>query len=208
MEQEALFPLVLSVLARSGRQEIRERFGLQSCIVSTRIVIDVLNRYGIMGRPFAVRTIASYGDYAVVLGSVDGTPGKPATWNGGVAGHLVTVVPGKNLLIDASIDQLDFARFGIGALPCPFVAEVSDAFIDGIASAYFSVEGCALVYQPHSLPPAVVKTREWKSKTPSGSVVARICAEIENARPLTSKEFRSRFPDAYAYCGKRERSNS
>jgi hypothetical protein len=157
MEHEALFPLVLSVLARSGRQEIRERFGLQSCIVSTRIVIDVLERYGIMGRPFAVRTIASYGDYAVVLGSVDGTPGKPAIWNGGVAGHLVTVIPSKNLLVDVSIDQLDFSRFGIGALPCPFIAHVSDAFIDGIASEYFSVEGCGLVYQPHGLPAAVLR---------------------------------------------------
>src|SRR5271169_6020058 len=141
MEQEELFPLVLAVRARVGRQEIRKRFGLTSCIASTRIIIDVFKRYGIVSKPLAVRTIASYGDYAVALGSADGTSGKPAIWNGGVDGHLVAVIPDKHLLVDGSLDQVNFSQCGIGELPCPFVAHVNDDFMAGTATAYFCV-GC------------------------------------------------------------------
>ena len=109
-------------------REIRKKYHLASCIGSTRIVIDVLARYGIHAVPRAVTTRVEKGG---AVGSWLGSFYERATrglWKGTCAGHVVAVIPERNLLIDASIDQV-CKRAPSLQPPCPFVAEVGDDFI-------------------------------------------------------------------------------
>lgn len=200
METETLFPVVLAVLARVGREEIRKKFPLKSCIASTRIIIDVLGRYGVTAKPMAVRTVATRSEDAIALGSLDGTIGKPPEWDGSLAGHLIAVVPARSLLIDASLDQVPNEQFDVHNLPCPFVAAVSGEFIAGRESAYFFLQGCGVLYEPHVIPADVLATPEWNERQPRAGVVDKICAHIDRMKPVSANKFRKQYPDAYEFC--------
>jgi hypothetical protein len=200
MEKESFFPVITAALARVGRGEILRRFGPKSCIASTRIVIDVLERYGIASNPMAARTVVTRSDDGVTLGSVDGTIGKPPEWNGTVAGHLIVVLPGHGLLIDASLDQVRNQEFDIDNLPCPFIAPVGAEFIAGGESAYFCLAGCGIIYEPHAIPDAVLATREWRQRQPRAGVVDKICAHIDRAKPISGNQFRKLYPSAHEFC--------
>jgi len=112
------------------------------CILTTRVGIDVLERFGIAAEPRPVICQVSNQEYenwqcfladhpeasvagappgawAVIAGlPAEGRPLGPKDW----AGHLVTFVPSRSLLVD-----LDFQQFGrprLGAPVPPALAEV------------------------------------------------------------------------------------
>jgi len=206
MKNELFFPIVIAVLARVGREEILKKFGLRSCIASTRIITEVLARYGVASKPMAVRTIVTRSEDAITLGSVDGTIGKPPEWNGTLAGHLIVVVPTNSLLIDGTLDQVPTEQFDVSNLPCPMIAPVTQDFIAGRETAYFCLQGCGVIYEPHSpIPETVLATPEWNERRPRTEVVDRICSHIDRMKPVAEGKFKRRYPEAHDFC---RRTNS
>lgn len=184
---------VLAALAQVCRVEILKDFGRASCIASTRIVIEVLRRYGIHGMPIAVR--AHVRDMAntecdVLIGTDCFIPHRRGLWKGTAASHLVAIIPAQRILIDASLDQAE--RYGISNLPCPFIAEVNLDFIAAKkqpgprshvpASAHFVVgkgwDYYDLTYWRCPIPRRVLKTRDWSSEKWRRRAVEAICAHI------------------------------
>lgn len=197
MENEAV---IFSVLARVARPEILKKYGPKSCIASTRIIIEVLSRYGIGSKPLAVRTVVTRSEDAITLGSIDGTIGKPPEWTGSLGGHLIAAVPDQTLVIDASLDQVPNEQFDIVNLPCPFIAPVTAEFLAGRESAYFLLPGCGIIYEPHlPVPDAVLAAPEWKQRQPRAEVVDRICAHIERMKPISEGKFKRRYREAHEF---------
>jgi hypothetical protein len=179
--------LVLAVLARVGRVEIRKIYTLPSCIASTRIVIDVLGRYGIHSEPRAVTTrVSKAGGGGCFIGSVERH--TRGLWKGTTAAHLIAVIPGKNLLIDASIDQVNQPAHGL-QVPCPFIAQVSNGFMARRERSYFFIDDYALIYEQDRLPRQIRQTPDWRSRFYNRPVVESICAHIESARTVSDEEF-------------------
>jgi hypothetical protein len=172
---------------------------MKSCIASTRIVIEILTRYGISSRPLATRTVVGRGNLGLALGSNDAVRGKPPIWAGSQAGHMVAIIPSRNLLIDASLDQANDPVVDIDGLPCPFIAPVSDDFIAGVEAAHFCVHHCGVFYEPHAIRDAVLQTPEWAWDKVKRRIFCKICAQIDNSTPMTIDEFARRQIAAYSW---------
>jgi hypothetical protein len=173
--------VVLSVIGRVARFEIRKEFLIDSCIGSTRIIIKVLKRYGIKGIGLAVRTVVFSDSGGAVLGVSDwGPPAKRGLWRGTCAGHAVAVIPDRNILIDASLDQLNLPKYGISNLPCPLIAQVSADFIACREVAFLYVDGNRISYAPEPLPEAVRKSNDWSNETWHRNIVNAICNRIDS----------------------------
>lgn len=176
--------LVLATIARVARAEIRKVFQIDSCIASTRTVIDVLKQYGIKGIPLAVRTVASSKKGAVVLGQVE-YPLRGA-WRGSAAGHLIVVMPKSQMLIDASLDQVDGGAPGVRNFPCPFIAQAPEGFIAGRTRAIFSLGDRELSYEPSVIPKRILTKSDWNNDSLIRPIVERICHQIDSTRPLAT----------------------
>ena len=173
--------VVLAGITRVARIEIRKEFLIDSCIGSTRIIIKVLKRYGITGIGLAVRTAVFSDTGGALLGVSDwGPPAKRGLWRGTCAGHAVAVIPDKNILIDASLDQLNLPKYGLYNLPCPLIAQVSTDFIACREVAYLYVDGNLLSYAPEPLPEAVRKTNDWSNEKLHRNIVNAICNRIDS----------------------------
>jgi len=197
MPKSTTLSIAIAVISRMGRAEIRKKFHLQSCIASTRIVIEVLRRYGIEAKPRAVRTVVSH---LVSMG--EDHRQKSGLWKGTRAGHLVAVVPAENLMIDASIDQAIIPKCYDYQLPCPFIAHVSDDFIKRSRPVYFFLNGWGLTYDPDCIPARIRMLPDWNSPRYWRSIVETLCAEIETAKPITLIEHVQRHASSCAICKK------
>lgn len=117
---------VVFALALVARPRILEAFGPESCVASVRIGLDVLDAFGVSGKPVPVwlrvvnrefRDLDALPEVdrdAVIRAASKGSPGGP--WAVDVnnpaddaqdgAGHVVIVVPSCGLMLDLAADQV------------------------------------------------------------------------------------------------------
>jgi hypothetical protein len=114
------------------RDEVRRFFDADSCIASTRAVMEVLRYYATPARAVAVRVVVWNRLAAELTEQKIPKEEWPAeAWSVGIAGksrwtgdgrwdgHLVAVTPTR--LLDVSMDQMDRPRKGIHLPPGAFV---------------------------------------------------------------------------------------
>lgn len=115
----------LEVVTSTVRELVLEDFAVTSCIPTTRILIDVLDYFGIPAKPIPVevlifnaeaRAILDTGDMKAVAEAVQvcepEDEGGPWTIGLGVTvqerqegGHVVVGIPSRQVIIDGSLDQ-------------------------------------------------------------------------------------------------------
>ena len=116
---------VIDAYVRLARPIMVKAIGRQSCIASTRITIEVMDRFGIPAEPAPCKLIAQC--EALMLAYVSGFNGEEKRAmsrkaksfvtrrvnprDPGWCGHVVAVVEGK-LWLDASIDQIHSPELG------------------------------------------------------------------------------------------------
>jgi hypothetical protein len=174
------------------RQEILKGFRPDSCIATTRAVIRVLRNFGYHAEPFAVTaivlnpTMAKYVEAGTNLDA--GDPGfkqwckETGAWSVGVGGgevdargvpgyggHLVAILPHRNILIDASIDQaarpakqIHFPRALIGPYPA--------GFLEGGQLHLHADNGSVLIYEK-IVNESFRTSPDWKDKTRTRAAV-------------------------------------
>ena len=186
--------VILSVFARVGRDEmLRHPCDLETCILSTRVAVEVLGRYGFKARALSVRThigLTHMQRYGISFGGSGGGKQKRGLWKGFAAGHLIAVIPDKHILIDASIDQVNGSTgYGMYCLPSPFIAHAPAEFIAGRAPACFFVDGHNLRYEPDPMPKAVLQSKAWSSTKHWMPIVNAICRQIDYAKSVSIDEY-------------------
>ena len=88
--------VILSVFARVGRDEmLRHPCDIETCILSTRVAVEVLGRYGFKARALSVRThigLSHMQRYGIMFGGTNGGKQRRGLWKGFAAGHLIAVI--------------------------------------------------------------------------------------------------------------------
>lgn len=168
---------LLNAISPSLRGMIRQQYGPDSCIASTRIGLDLLERLHVEAEAARVdvmlfspafaqrvmaegrlpssaaereRWVAETGGHSVGLG-VD-TPGKPGL-------HLGIVVE-KRVLWDLSIDQASRPQHDL-VIPGPLVMPIDAAFLAGKPRELSVSNGTRLVYRKLKM------THDWKERSPN-----------------------------------------
>lgn len=150
---------ILTTLAHFGRTRILQHFSTDSCILSTRIAIDVLGYYGVRARPLSVRGYLFNEAYcaAVKAGTIDEQ--NPSTWPEEVwaigigqrvsptkLGHVVAhIQDGDGLILDMSLDQANRPAKGIELSPGVF--GVDEDWLLGKKHTFYTVGTCLLMYE-------------------------------------------------------------
>jgi hypothetical protein len=185
---------LLSELCNVARPIILERFRPDSCIVSTRIAIDVLDYFGIKAKALPVK-LGAYNPLA--WESVE--KGVEPDWNGGawgvgigtaspiaftrqspsgVDGHLVALVEDTTLL-DLSIDQA--SRPAKGITLAPYFGAIRPENLAGFEEGeglVFRVDGdCRIVYWRH--PERFhLQAPDWTDRSRRKDLVGRIIRAV------------------------------
>lgn len=148
MEKAELQKLTAKLI--HARQMMLGQFTASSCILTVRIVRDILREFGVRSQPMAVRVTVFNEAYmqkaaemgrhpenveetvkwerecgAWVVGVVPGEPARENRWNG----HLVNWLPEHRVFCDLSSDQFDRPQHNIEVPPA--VYEVPDGWEDG-----------------------------------------------------------------------------
>jgi hypothetical protein len=139
------------------RNHVLESFREDSCIASTRVLIDVLDYFGVVARPVPMRVLAFNAEaYPLFTGGVGVADWPDSAWSVGIAasgkhkpgrwdGHLVAFT--STHLLDASLDQMSRPARGIkltgGAFRLP--SEHDSAVLqwqrtDGVVLIYERIE--------------------------------------------------------------------
>jgi hypothetical protein len=155
---------VVEFLLTEGRATILRRFHADSCVASTRVVIEVLDYFGIRAKPQPVRLrifnpeatrlvaagvelLPEHKDAGAWIVEVEGTGRMTAGADGRRRwdGHLVAVAinpAGPDVAIDLSLDQASRPQRNIRLEPTSFVLP------DGWRDRPFGIEqnGCTIAY--------------------------------------------------------------
>lgn len=101
----------LEEFARETRTAVLERVASAgSCILSTRVGLEVLRFFGIPARPVPVRIVAhGTGSDPWCIGIAGTGRMGPETWDG----HLVLSLPTQQWLVDLSLDQMSRVQRGL-----------------------------------------------------------------------------------------------
>jgi hypothetical protein len=144
---------------------------VDSCIVSTRIAVDVFHHFRLLARPLVARKVvfneaalrltpdATAADYAkaciVRVGYGDG-PVPTGFWSG----HLVAVVE-REFLVDSVADQANVRDSGI-ELPGVLLHTVDNAFLSARSKLYGSYGGCGVRYEAFPVERSYTSTPDWR----------------------------------------------
>jgi len=194
-------------LAAGLQAMVGTRFAESCCIAATRIVIDVLDYFGVEASPLAAQVYLYNGPMLDRLDR-DGLPATqeeaqswlkedPALWSVGLGvgdgcsperwpGHLVAVARfhGELWLIDGSLGQGCRPHRGIHA-PAVFIAPVEESFLQGDSRAWEkSGDGwrTRVEYWPQPERRDWISSPNWKrDNTPCRKEAGRIIRAIQDA---------------------------
>lgn len=179
------YSVLFDALATSGiKSVLRRYFNEDSCINSTRVLLEVFRAYGLAASPFAVRAMifskafvdrvaregympqgdaevrqwcAVPGVYSVGIGF--GVPGMPPDrW----PGHLV-LRAGKHYLLDATISQASRPARGIRMPEMVFLDSIPLEFWRGQGAAMSELpDGSLIRYEPDPLNTGYLTSPAWR----------------------------------------------
>lgn len=188
-------------LLTRGRALVLEQFSPKSCIVSTRVAIEVLKAHGIPAYPLATR-IEALNAQAVKDSEAGATEPSLGSWIVGVEGtgewsptenswdgHLVAVFTDakSEVLLDLSADQIARPAKGIHAEPLAF------RLTGKWPAGWLWPNGSAIAYKP-------VRSRSyrqssnWTDRRAWGPIVEALLEEYPPTRvdPVTPEQYARR----------------
>jgi hypothetical protein len=193
-QQQAL----VAALAATARAEILRDFRADSCIVSTRIALEVLRRFGVGGYALSVRAMianapflerlkggaappaghedalrwaAEDGAWLIGLGFGEAGPGR---W----PGHLV-VIAERRWLVDLSLDQASRPQRSI--VLRPLVAVVGEPFLRGRKALEVPMGGSLVRYEAVPRDRSYRNAPDWDDPRRWAPAVQRIVARLAAA---------------------------
>jgi hypothetical protein len=150
-------PPTLTEIMLASRESVLEEFRKQSCIATTRVIIDVCAYFGIKASPMAVSVIA----FTKTAWAQDGDGAPVSEWpddrySVGIGfrsrlghkltkdwdGHLVAVT--DKWMLDGSLDQISRPEHSLSL--CPLAIDVPPGW-DG---TLYRQDGVVITYQPLS----------------------------------------------------------
>lgn len=180
---------IVEAFAMVARPIIRHAsYGFDSCIVATRIAVDVFHHFGLRARPLVARkqifnaaaleqTCGSATDSddtlpeaCIVLIGYGNEPVTP----GDFSGHLVTVVE-RGILVDAVADEANLPDTGI-ELPGILLHKVHPGFLAGWSPIYGSWNGCTVAYEASPSERSYASTPDWRRVHDAHDVVRSTAA--------------------------------
>jgi len=188
---------VLERYAEIARGEILREFGLESCIGSTRITLEVMKKLKVPVKPLATKLYAmnvvmaklieehGYPDsetldqwveehnaHSIGLGYGPPTPDDPG-WDG----HLVAFVGGR-YLVDASIDQVERPAKDLH-VPDVLVARTETGFVTGKRPLIVWLPSAVLRYEAMVPQDLGYKTSpNWRLRYQTQPAIDRILQEL------------------------------
>lgn len=188
--------LVQYLLVEYGPEEIQRSYPqLDTCILSTAVSIDVLDYFGIRGRPLSVAVVAGNeayykqfktGSFAGITDSWWDETGAHSVGIGFIADplsgkhptYLITITP--KFLIDLAIGQVDRPEHGITAKPLLFPTGDIDLFHgDHYIVAKDTLNNSVLIYTPKSHDLTFITFPDWVNKKKRHDIVGRIIKRIK-----------------------------
>ncbi|MBD2461047.1 hypothetical protein H6G89_08330 [Oscillatoria sp. FACHB-1407] len=156
----------LTSISRLVREEILRGYVQESCIATSKLLLQVLHELGIQARPIPNTVLVMNQPYAANVNRIGRLPqgkeletwskqdnsysvglgfgmGSPDRWTGHL-GILVTIA-NSNLLIDASVDQVNSPKRLLAIEP-PVIAPVPEQFATREASVMVEQNQCLLIY--------------------------------------------------------------
>ena len=172
------------------RPTVLQVAAVDSCILTTRVTIDVLRRYDVRCRPLAVKLLAMNAEWAKreksgeepteawkqqgawCVGMGYGAPDhKP---EGGFDGHVVTIAE-EALLMDLSLDQASRPEHGMRLKPAVFALE--PAFFLGQAQVWRN-DDAHLAYYPMPDNKRFLQAKDWRQRDITKAIVREVVAKI------------------------------
>jgi hypothetical protein len=170
----------IQALADLAPTFIEPGFGPNSCIPTTRILVDALEALGTKARALAVRVEILNAAYVAAVKELGrpfsdlaeakewqrskgvysygfGTAESPGRW----PGHLVVVIR-QRALLDLTIAQADHPEYGI--VLEPIFAEVSGRFLNGLEPAVILNNGCEVRYHCRPADRSYEETPNWRNR--------------------------------------------
>lgn len=176
---------IVEAFALIARPIIRQAsYDLDSCLVATRIAVDVFHHFGLRARPLMARMkIFNAAALEPTCGSATGRAaaaapeacivfigyGNEPVPPGYIPGHLVTVVEGA-ILVDAVADQANLPNTGI-ELPGVLLHRVHPAFLAGLSPLYGGWNGCTVAYEATPSNRSYSSTPDWRRAPDARGVV-------------------------------------
>ncbi len=196
---------VLALLAEHARGLILTRFRRDSCIVSTRIALDVCAAHGLTARPELVECfLYTPALFERVKRGTFAKPFRPGEWSVGLGvegartidrvrgldGHLVLLLPidGTEYLLDLSLDQADRPERGLHVRR-PFLSAMPADWREGLSAVHF--DGAIIVYRPRTgLRDDYTRSKDWHDFTRRARIVEavhhRIDADLQRINPTSA----------------------
>ena len=188
---------LLEAYAEIARGEILREFGIESCIASTRITLEVMKKLKVPVKPLPTRLCAmnvvmarlieehgwpdpktldrwveEHNAHSIGLGYGPPTPDDPG-WDG----HLVAFVGGR-YIVDASIDQVNRPQKEI-SVPDVIVAKIERGFITGKRPLLVRLSSAVLRYEVMTPPDLGYRSSpNWRLRYQTQPAVERILAEL------------------------------
>jgi hypothetical protein len=190
-------PYLLTVALSAVRPIISSVYTVESCVLSTRMAVDIARRYGVDAYPLSVEALvmnpimarldadhgptpdrsgwAAQGAAMVWLGKGDEAP-QPGKW----PGHLVAVID-RRWLLDLSADQAHRPQYDIH-LTEPLVFPVTEGFLRGRQDAVLDVQdgeqgaGQRLVYHTTPGNDTWRTSDAWTMREHTDTHVTDVCA--------------------------------
>ena len=161
----------INLLLKHARAEILRYYRIDSCIISTRVAVEVMKQLGYAAYPQSV-ACSVYNAAMVKRIQKLGWPSSqeefqawikedPSIWSvaighrhpgeTGFVGHLVAIIE-KNILVDLSLDQASRPQYNMEL--CPYARIVTDEFLKGEKSVAI-VNDMAIAYE-------ITNESDWK----------------------------------------------
>ena|SRR6266436_2619417 len=198
---------LLEFYKQIGRAPIRERFGIPSCTMGSRVTLTVLEHFGFAAQYMSVRAIIFNPKFeplrkAAGMSVVDTVPsgGRPDVFghpdakcvilgpekfdiNTTNQAHLVVIADGR-YLVDSSLDQAnsDINQHDLGIqLPGVFYATVTEAFLSGGTNVIRDpVNGCRMIYESFPDDRAYLQDFRWgQQREDVRDVASQLIVELE-----------------------------
>jgi hypothetical protein len=188
---------VLQLLVKHARPEILKEYRRDSCIASSGVGLDVLDHFGILGEPLAVKVmiwnpafvkrIEAGHPFPKDRAELDVWVKEDGAWNVGLGlggdpepmkwpGHLV-IIGERRYLLDLSLDQASRPQHNINL--DVLGAEITDDFLSGKEPRIVEIGGSIIrfIAWPDNL--GYTNSPDWMFRTRRNRIVQRVIRSIE-----------------------------
>jgi hypothetical protein len=187
-ERGRYFGPALSIIGSHARDLVLQRFKINSCVASTRVVTRVLREFGYEADPLMVRVRLFNRAYVEAVKRGDsleqaeraGAKCVCIEHEDGSPGHTVAIIKSNRTLIDIALDQANRPAKGI-IVPEFVITQVCPEFLTGEYMLRFEHEdvGCLIEYTAFPDDHRWRVSPDWQKKSRTDPIVQQLVDAIK-----------------------------